>query len=116
MEKSAEPKSRKLWHKLLTIRGVVAGTALATLVTWGVTELVTYLQHKVTAPDPVSWTVETNPNRVGGLSDLPINLTLPIGAHPSTGPGAGCINFRDWARNNGGVDAGATPLQVALQA
>lgn len=105
----------KWWRGLLTVPRLVAATALTALVTWGITELATSVKEQAVSLNPVAWSVEANPALVGGFSDLSIHMMLPAGAHPATGPGAGCKTFRPWALANGAVDAGATYLQVVLQ-
>src|SRR6478672_12543586 len=104
-DKSSSGK-RDGWRKLLGAPGIIAVTALTTIVAWGTTEIVSELQERAALQDPLSSTVESNPGRVGAFDDLPINLTLPASAKPTAGPGPGCEGFRSWASQLGGVDAG----------
>jgi hypothetical protein len=107
---------RRPWRrKLLSIPGLIAVTVVTILAGWGATQLTAAVDNKLSARDPISWTVETNPAHVGAFEDLPIALTLPSQVQPTTGPGVGCRQFYPWARTNGGVDAGTTRLQLALQ-
>jgi hypothetical protein len=101
------------WRKLLTLPGVLAVAVLTTIVGWGATQAVSALQDSIR--DPLSWTVETNPALIGAFAGVPIDLTLPAGAQPPTGPGRGCSSFHPWARQQGGVDAGITRLQIVLE-
>ncbi len=94
---------------------IAAGTALTVLVTWAVTWVIHTVERMASEDNPVSWSVETNPNRVAAFADLPIDVMLPPGVRPSSGPGPGCANFHDWARSQGAMDAGTTRLQVVLQ-
>lgn len=103
------------WRKILTLPRVVGLAALGAFATWGIPAGIGYINERFVDPSPVSISVETNPNRIGGFSDLPIDLVLPADSRPSTGPGPGCSGFRDWARKNGGIDAGETRIQVVVK-
>jgi hypothetical protein len=102
--------SHAWWRKLLTLPGVALATAMTALVSRAVTQAITTTQSKVQLRNPVSLTIETNPNHVGGFADQDIDMVLPDSADPRTGPGPGCEGFHDWARRNGGVDAGTTKM------
>jgi hypothetical protein len=116
LPEAANSASSSSWRrKILTIPGAIAGTALAAAVTWGVAQLLSSVQTKAAARHPISWVVESNPAQIGGFSDLPILLKLPVGRTPTTGPGPGCDGFTAWAHRQGGVDAGATRFAVILR-
>lgn len=114
-EKDPARPSPTGWRKLLTIPGLIGVTALGAVVTWGATEFVTFVRDEVTASDPVSIAVESNPAQTSAFAGLPVDVRLPAGSRPSTGPGPGCTGFRPWAHEQGGADAGATRLQIVLQ-
>ena len=115
-EKDPARSSPTGWRKLLTLPGLIGLTALGAVVTWGATEFVTFVRDEVTASDPVSIAVESNPAQTSAFAGLPVDdVRLPAGTQPSTGPGPGCGGFRPWAQEQGGADAGATRLQIVLQ-
>lgn len=103
------------WRRLRTVPGVIAATALTTLAGWGTTLAVTALQQEATARDPLTWTVESNPAQVAAFAAFPVEVRLPAGARPVTGPGPGCRGFRPWGLQHDGIDAGITRLQLVLQ-
>jgi hypothetical protein len=96
------------------VPGLVATTAITGLVSWGVTELIQGARHTISPRRPLAVAVETNPAHIGAFSDQPIAALLPPGGGTGT-PGAGCDGFRRWVRQNDGIDAGATKLQLIVQ-
>lgn len=111
-DKGQDQARKQWWRRLTALSAAAGGTALAVLVTWAVTYATSSVDRNVAEANPVRWTVETNPARVGAFSDMSIDVALPAGSRPGTGPGQGCTQFMEWVRSAGGVDAGSTHLQV----
>jgi hypothetical protein len=113
---NAPEKRGKTWReRLLTVPGIVAGTALTAVVSWFVTQLVGGLNTRIEAREPLSIVVRDNPATIGGFSDQPIYGVIKADVTTTGSPGPGCTGFRDWLKLNGGVDAGETKLQITVQ-
>lgn len=105
---------RRWWRRLLTLPAILTTTALTGAVSWWVTQLLTEASAERKAQDPVSVSLETNPSRIGGASDQPINAMFP-GGKMGGDPGPGCDGFRPWVVAQGGIDAGSTKVQIIVQ-
>ncbi|MDI5912414.1 MULTISPECIES: hypothetical protein [Streptomyces] len=108
---------KKQWRELLfSLPGLIVTTVVVGVASWAVTYLTTAMETwGKDAESVVTVSVETNPAKIGGFSDQSIVGVVPIGTRPATGPGGGCSTFHDWLTKNGGVDAGKSKLQVAVQ-
>ena len=115
MPDAVDDANRPFWRRLLNVPVAVAAAAMTAGVTWGVTKILTSAETAATSEHPLAWAVETNPAKVGGFADMPIELVLPGGTHPTTGPGPGCSSFVDWGMRQGGIAAGTTNLAVFLR-
>jgi hypothetical protein len=107
------------WQKLVSLPGILLTTGLTVVVSWAVTQALTSMQshnrEQEQLDNPVSVSTESNPARVGGFSDLPMEMILPFNASSYTKPGTGCLKFHDYMAEHGGVDSGVTRLQVVVQ-
>ncbi|MFF7457167.1 hypothetical protein [Kitasatospora sp. NPDC008115] len=116
-EPAEAPRGRRSRRELvLSLPALIVTTALAGVVSWGVTRLTDGADSLArSTPPPATVSVETNPKKVGAFGDLAIQGVLPAGAAPTTGPGNGCTGFHDWLMKNAGTDAGESRLQVTVQ-
>jgi hypothetical protein len=103
------------WRRLAAILGGLAIAAVTTVVTWAATKGVTTFDRAVTARDPVTVSVQSNPSLAAGFAGTSVDLRLPARAQPGSGPGQFCRGFRPWAQERGGVDAGVSRLQIVVQ-
>jgi hypothetical protein len=102
-------------RRLLSVPGIVAGTALTAAVSWGATELIKNAKSKIGTEQPIAVSIEMNPARTGAFSDEGVALLLPSDTRARDDPGPGCDGFRPWARSHGGIDTGATKLVLIVQ-
>jgi hypothetical protein len=77
------------WRRLAAILGGLAIAAVTTVVTWAATKGVTTFDRAVTARDPVTVSVQSNPSLAAGFAGTSVDLRLPARAQPGSGPGQG---------------------------
>ncbi|MFF9090487.1 hypothetical protein ACF1BE_29660 [Streptomyces sp. NPDC014991] len=95
---------------------MIVTTVVLGLVSWAVTYLTTKAESLTQSDEPlVTVSVETNPALVGAFEDKAMMGVVPVGTRSTRGPGTGCQAFHDWLISIGGVDAGDSKLQVAVQ-
>jgi hypothetical protein len=113
---SAPREKGGTWReKLLTVPGIAAAAAFTTAVSWLATQLLVDVRGKIDVRDPLSVNVKDNPARISGFNDQPIYGMIPADVRTTGSPGPGCTGFHDWLKLNGGMDAGATKLQLIVQ-
>jgi hypothetical protein len=106
---------RRWFRKLLSVPGIVVTAALTAAAGWGATQFLSDWRSGIEARDPLAISVEENPARIGGFSDLPILGLIPGEVQTTGSPGPGCDGFRAWVESNSGVDAQSTKLQIVVQ-
>ena len=95
---------------------LVAGTVFTALLTASATWFANDVLSKVHQPDPVGLSVETDPSRMSGVSSADRYGVIPSSVETRGTPGSGgCDGFHSWLRNNHGIDAGETVLQISAQ-
>jgi len=106
---------RAWWRGLLTVPALLGTTALTGVVSWGVAHYLTQASSTIASRNPVVIALETNPARIGGASDKPIEATFPSSDAIVGDPGPGCDGFHSWVTGHGGIDAGSTQIQLIVQ-
>ena len=102
-------------HKLLSIPGAAAATALTVLITWGITKVTSSLDSQIAHGKPVAWSLETNPAKISAFGAETLVMRLPAQVQPRGGPGPGCSGFRPWAHSQGAIDGDVTRFAVVVR-
>jgi len=111
----AESNSPRWRDRILSVPGLILLTAITGATSWSVAHVLSGVDRRSGLNDPVAVSIETNPARIGGFSDLGQSAVIPRGAQVSDGPGQGCEGFHPWVRRHGGVDARFTMLRIVVQ-
>ena len=95
--------------------GVILGGILTATIAWSVSHYLPRLVERVENPEPMRFTLFTNPGEIDTFSDDTQVALIPPGRKVSGSPGPGCRGFHTWLKEYGGADVGTTKLRVILR-